>query len=222
MDFLLKDIIENKSGEKRIEALNEFKKIFMFNLFYLLMNEVNLDFNNKALIELLEKTRVDYFQNKPTPEFNNAFPIFNVIFSGFVKKRIQKFTDNLFKNLYAIDSALLKSPYSEHVKSVMVGIHRNLKANIAHNDVLLFLGISSNEYNYSIILKDYNSMCNKFENDVLYLIYHFTNQRESLVNLSHNMEMDEPLRLRRTNAGVLLYGEFNYRFKCSFLYGIYD
>jgi hypothetical protein len=186
----------------------------------------NAVFDYRELKIIIKKTITDFILKEPKNVdecfINKRFLKIKVIHNGFLKYRIQEFTNNLFKNLYAIDSALLKSSYSEHVKSVMVGIHRNLKADIAHNDVLLFLGISSNEYNHSIILKDYNSMCIKFENDVSYLIYHLTSYRESLVKLSYNMEMDEPLRLRRTNAGVLLYGEFYYRFKCSFLYGIYD
>lgn len=215
---------------KRLEDFKEFKYRFMLNLWSHLNNFIfnfeNIVFDYRELKIIIKKTILDFIRKEPKnvdeSYVNKRFFKIKFIHNGFLKYRIQEFTNDLFKNLYAMDSVLLGSSYSEHVKCVMVGIHRNLKADIAHNDVLLFLGIGSNEYNDSIILEDYNSMCNKFENDVSYLIYHLSNLHESLVNLSYNMEMDEPLRLRRTNAGVLLYGEFNYRFKCSFLYGIYD
>ena len=136
----------------------------------------NVAFDYRELKIIIKKTIIGFIHKEPKnvdeSYVNKRFLKIKVIHNGFLKYKIQEFTNDLFKNLYAIDSALLKSSYSEHVKCVMVGIHRNLKADIAHNDILLFLGISSNEYNYSIILKDYNSMCNKFENDVSYLIYH--------------------------------------------------
>ena len=168
---------------------------------------------------MLENTRFDYFQNKPIPNFKNVFPIFNVIFSGFVKKHIQKFTDDLFKNLYAINSVLLKSSYSEYVKSVMVGIHRNLKVDIAHNEVLLFLGIASNEYNNSIIFNDFSSMCSKINDDLLYLFHHYVIHSRCMSYMKFTKIYR---KLRRTEAGVLLYSEFGYSFQCDELDGIYN
>ena len=103
----------------------------------------------------------------------------------------------------------------------MVGIHRNLKIDIAHNEVLLFLGIGSNKYNKLIIFNNFASMCLEFKNDVSYLLCHYKNY-DYLLNFIRYARILRYRKLRRTNAGVLLYSEFGYNFKCYELDGIYD
>jgi hypothetical protein len=223
MIYSLKKLIRSDSD------LDKFKNRFITNLVghFMLKKQYSLNlmvthFDHNVLTELLKKTCINYIELELNKEYEEyMLKSLKVIHEGFLKFRFYQFVDDLFKNFYAMDSVLLNTSYFEHVKSIIVSIHRKLNAEVAHKDVLLFAGIGSNDLNVSIIHEDYNKMCMKLNNDVSYLSLHYKYLSRFIEHMDC-MRMVSHRKLRRTNAGVFLYSEFGYNFQCDELIGIYN